>query len=69
MRVLCKCTGASDWECICYSKYISDDGTGGPGGPPPIYGRSVNPIPIGGGILSPHITSAPPPKLFTFRHP
>ena len=33
MRVLCKCTGASDWECICYSKYISDDGTGGPGGP------------------------------------
>ena len=45
----------------------------GPGGghcpPPSIYGRSVNPIPIGGGILSPHITSAPPPKLFTFRHP
>ena len=35
---------------------------GGPGGPlaPPIFGRSVNPIPIGEGRLSPPITTGTP---------
>ena len=36
---------------------------GGPGGPlvpPPIFGRSVNPIPTGEGILSPPITTGTP---------
>ena len=58
-RVLCKCTGASDWECTCCSKsskYISDDGTGGDRGAsratgPPIFVRSVNPIPNGEGHI------------------
>ena len=35
---------------------------GGPGGPlaPPIFGRSVNPIPTGEGRLSPPITTGTP---------
>ena len=42
--------------------YRSGAGTGGPGGPlaPPIFGRSVNPIPIGEGRLSPPITTGTP---------
>ena len=42
---------------------------GGPGGPlaPPIFGRSVNPIPTGEGRLSPP-TLVAPPMFFTFRH-
>ena len=38
---------------------------GGPGGPlaPPIFGRSVNPIPTGGGQIMPTITTGPP-KVF-----
>ena len=38
-------------------------GPGGPGGPlapPPIFGRSVNPIPTGEGRLSPSITTGTP---------
>ena len=40
-------------------------GTGGPGGPLalPIYDRSVNPIPTGGGQIMPTITTGPP-KVF-----
>ena len=37
---------------------------GGPGGPP-IFGRSVNPIPTGEGRLSPPITTAPTPQCFS----
>ena len=35
---------------------------GGPGGPlaPPIFGRSVNPIPTGGGQIMPTISTGPP---------
>ena len=38
---------------------------GGPGGPlaPPIFGRSVNPIPTGGGQIMPTISTGPP-KVF-----
>ena len=42
--------------------YISDAGTGGPGGPerplapPPIFGRSVIPIPTRGGQIIPTAT-------------
>ena len=32
-------------------------GPGGPVAPPPIFGRSVNPIPTGEGRLSPPITT------------
>ena len=41
---------------------FSDARTGGPGGPlaPPIFGRSVNPIPTGEGRLSPPITTGTP---------
>ena len=41
----------------------SDAGTGrarGAPAPPPIFGRSVNPIPIGEGSLSPPITAGTP---------
>ena len=51
--------------------YDSDAGTGGPGGPlaPPIFGRSVNPIPTRGGqTIPPYYYGPPPPKFFTFRH-
>ena len=42
----------------------SDAGTGGVGAlTPPIFGRSVNPIPTREGRLSPPITAAPPPKV------
>ena len=49
---------------------------GGPGGPlaPPIFGRSVNPIPTGEGRLSPPITTGTPnvfhlPASLNFTHP
>ena len=45
---------------VCYIP--SDAGTGGPGGllSPPIFGRSVKPIPTGECRLSPPITTGPP---------
>ena len=46
----------------------SDAGTGGTRGAtasPPIFSRSVNPIPTGEGRLSPPITTAPPPQFFS----
>ena len=59
-----------DKNFVAFSEYpyftdillLSDAGTGGAGGPlsPPIFGRSVNPIQIGEGRLSPHITTGPP---------
>ena len=43
---------------------LPDLGEGGQGAveplDPPIFGRSVNPIPTGEGILSPPITTGPP---------
>ena len=35
-------------------------GAGGPGGPAPIFGRSVNPIPTGGGHIIPTYYYWPP---------
>ena len=46
----------------------SDAGTGGAMGPPtpplPIFGRSVNPIPTGGGQIIPIYYYCPPPHFF-----
>ena len=36
----------------------------GPGGPLPIFGRSVNPIPTGGGQIIPIYYYCPPPQIF-----
>ena len=65
----------NNWETLVNHRVvsmwhpISDARTGGPGGPlppPPIFGRSVNPISTREGRLSPLI--ATPPIFFTFRH-
>ena len=51
--------------------FCSDTGTrGGHCPPPPIFGRSVNPIPTnqGGGADSSHPLLLIPPKLFIFRY-
>ena len=52
------------YETEAASKAVMPD-RGGPGGPlaPPIFGRSVNPIPTGGGQIMPTITTGPP-KVF-----
>ena len=51
-----------DYHHSFVDHHFSDAGTGGPGGPlaPPIFGRSVNPIPTGEGRLSPPITPGTP---------
>ena len=50
---------------VRYTLYSVVPELGGPGGPrpPPIFGRSVNPIQIGGGQIMPTITTGPP-KVF-----
>ena len=49
-------------DLVLYPNYPVMPEPGGPGGPlaPPIFGRSVNPIPTGEGRLSPPITTGTP---------